>query len=119
MPGRCLTMVENSSLIAIAATVLHILAFCCDGKQLIELNRPNLSLGQIVGDLGTGLALSMIHDIVVEQHGGRIEVENKLGESPSSLLPCHATIGRVMRQNDRLWPKTAVRCAVECPALRE
>lgn len=29
---------------------------------------------------GTGLGLSMTHDIVVKQHGGRIEVETKLGE---------------------------------------
>jgi signal transduction histidine kinase len=45
--------------------------------QLVDLgsNRLNLSLGQILGDLGTGLGLSMTHDIVVKQHGGRIEVE--------------------------------------------
>lgn len=29
---------------------------------------------------GTGLGLSMTHDIVVKQHGGRIDVETKLGE---------------------------------------
>ena len=29
---------------------------------------------------GTGLGLSMTHDIIVKQHGGRIDVETKLGE---------------------------------------
>jgi two-component system NtrC family sensor kinase len=29
---------------------------------------------------GTGLGLSLSHDIVVKQHGGRIDVESKLGE---------------------------------------
>jgi two-component system, NtrC family, sensor kinase len=29
---------------------------------------------------GTGLGLSMTHDIIVKQHGGRIDVDTKLGE---------------------------------------
>jgi signal transduction histidine kinase len=29
---------------------------------------------------GTGLGLSMTHDIIVKQHGGRIDVETKVGE---------------------------------------
>jgi len=29
---------------------------------------------------GTGLGLSMTHDIIVKQHGGRIDVETELGE---------------------------------------
>jgi signal transduction histidine kinase len=29
---------------------------------------------------GTGLGLSMSRDIVVKQHGGRIDVESRLGE---------------------------------------
>ena len=29
---------------------------------------------------GTGLGLSMTHDIVVKQHGGKIDVETKPGE---------------------------------------
>ena len=29
---------------------------------------------------GTGLGLSLSHDIVVKQHGGRIDVDSKVGE---------------------------------------
>ena len=29
---------------------------------------------------GTGLGLSLSHDIVVKQHGGRIDVESRVGE---------------------------------------
>ena len=29
---------------------------------------------------GTGLGLSMTHDIIVKQHGGRIDVETEIGQ---------------------------------------
>ena len=35
---------------------------------------------------GTGLGLSMTHDIVVKQHGGRIDVETKLGEFTEFII---------------------------------
>ena len=37
---------------------------------------------------GTGLGLSMTHDIIVKQHGGRIDVATKPGISPNLLLRC-------------------------------
>ena len=37
---------------------------------------------------GTGLGLSMTHDIIVKQHGGRIDVETEPGSSPNSLSSC-------------------------------
>jgi len=42
---------------------------------------------------GTGLGLSMAHDIVVKQHGGRIDVETRLGEFTEFIitLPRHRT----------------------------
>jgi signal transduction histidine kinase len=42
---------------------------------------------------GTGLGLSMTHDIIVKQHGGRIDVETKLGEFTEFIitLPRRAT----------------------------
>jgi two-component system, NtrC family, sensor kinase len=44
---------------------------------------------------GTGLGLSMTHDIIVKQHGGRIDVETKLGEFTEFIitLPRRATAG--------------------------
>ena len=35
---------------------------------------------------GTGLGLSMTHDIVVKQHGGRIDVETRLGEFTEFII---------------------------------
>jgi len=35
---------------------------------------------------GTGLGLSMAHDIIVKQHGGRIDVETKLGEFTEFII---------------------------------
>jgi len=35
---------------------------------------------------GTGLGLSMTHDIVVKQHGGRIDVETKPGEFTEFII---------------------------------
>jgi signal transduction histidine kinase len=35
---------------------------------------------------GTGLGLSMTHDIIVEQHGGRLDVETKLGEFTEFII---------------------------------
>ena len=45
---------------------------------------------------GTGLGLSMTHDIIVKQHGGRIDVETRLGEFTEFII----TIPR----NDRTAP---------------
>jgi signal transduction histidine kinase len=45
---------------------------------------------------GTGLGLSMTHDIIVKQHGGRIDVETEPGCLRSSSLPCRAR-GRLRR----------------------
>jgi sensor histidine kinase regulating citrate/malate metabolism len=35
---------------------------------------------------GTGLGLSMTHDIIVKQHGGRIDVETKPGEFTEFII---------------------------------
>jgi signal transduction histidine kinase len=35
---------------------------------------------------GTGLGLSMTHDIIVKQHGGTIDVETKLGEFSEVII---------------------------------
>jgi signal transduction histidine kinase len=51
------------------------------------------------GDRGTGLGLSMSHDIIVKQHGGQIDVDTRPGEftefiiTLSRTLPAHDTIG--------------------------
>ena len=41
---------------------------------------------------GTGLGLSMTHDIIVKQHGGKIDVETEPGNSPNSLSSCRGQI---------------------------
>ena len=35
---------------------------------------------------GTGLGLSMSHDIIVKQHGGKIDFETKLGEFTEFII---------------------------------
>jgi two-component system, NtrC family, sensor kinase len=35
---------------------------------------------------GTGLGLSMTHDIIVKQHGGRIDVDTKVGEFTEFII---------------------------------
>jgi signal transduction histidine kinase len=35
---------------------------------------------------GTGLGLSMTHDIIVKQHGGRIDVETRPGEFTEFII---------------------------------
>jgi two-component system, NtrC family, sensor kinase len=35
---------------------------------------------------GTGLGLSMTHDIIVKQHGGSIDVETKVGEFAETIV---------------------------------
>ena len=47
---------------------------------------------------GTGLGLSMSHDIVVKQHGGKIDVVPNRAYLPNSLLRCRATAARHKRQ---------------------
>ena len=43
---------------------------------------------------GTGLGLSLSHDIVVKQHAGTIEVDDRARRrSPSSASCCRATRG--------------------------
>ena len=42
---------------------------------------------------GTGLGLSMTHDIIVKRHGGRIDVETKLGEFTEFILTLPRNIG--------------------------
>jgi signal transduction histidine kinase len=48
---------------------------------------------------GTGLGLSMSHDIIVKQHGGRIDVETELGEFTefTILLPRNISLSRDTR----------------------
>jgi len=42
---------------------------------------------------GTGLGLSMSHDIIVKQHGGRIDVETELGEFTEFTIQLPRNIG--------------------------
>ena len=55
---------------------------------------------------GTGLGLSMTHDIVVKQHGGRIDVETEPAYSPSSSSLCRAISG-LARKLSRRFPGCA------------
>ena len=45
---------------------------------------------------GTGLGLSMTHDIIVKQHGGRIDVETRLGEFTEFII--------ILPRNNRTVP---------------
>jgi two-component system, NtrC family, sensor kinase len=45
---------------------------------------------------GTGLGLSMTHDIIVKQHGGRIDVETKLGEFTEFIITLPRDNGAVV-----------------------
>ena len=50
---------------------------------------------------GTGLGLSLSHDIIVKQHGGSIEVDTSPASSPNFGSFCRAPALRSRRQNDR------------------
>ena len=55
---------------------------------------------------GTGLGLSMSHDIVVKQHGGSIEVETQPGEFTEiktlfCLAPDHVPSSPIMAESGR------------------
>jgi signal transduction histidine kinase len=47
---------------------------------------------------GTGLGLSMTHDIIVKQHGGRIDVETKLGEFTEFIITLPRDNGAVVAE---------------------
>ena len=47
---------------------------------------------------GTGLGLSITHDIIVKQHGGRIDVETKLGEFTEFIITLPRDNGAVVAE---------------------
>jgi len=47
---------------------------------------------------GTGLGLSMAHDIIVKQHGGRIDVQTELGEFTEFIITLPRDNGAPLRQ---------------------
>ena len=54
---------------------------------------------------GTGLGLSMSHDIIVKQHGGRIDVETEPGEFTEFMivLPRTGNCAQEQRSEMRSW----------------
>jgi signal transduction histidine kinase len=53
---------------------------------------------------GTGLGLSMTHDIIVKQHGGRIDVETKLGEFTEFIITLPRDNGAVVAEKSEGRP---------------
>ena len=54
---------------------------------------------------GTGLGLSMTHDIIVKQHGGRIDVETEPGAFTEFIITLPRGNGAAVdrSRNDRFW----------------
>jgi two-component system, NtrC family, sensor kinase len=50
---------------------------------------------------GTGLGLSMSHDIIVKQHGGRIEVETELGQFTEFRIVLPRAGGSLIKPGER------------------
>ncbi len=44
---------------------------------------------------GTGLGLSLSHDIVVKQHGGRIDVDSRVGEFTEFIVTLPRNSGSI------------------------
>ena len=58
---------------------------------------------------GTGLGLSMTHDIIVKQHGGRIDVETKLGEFTEFTITLPRDTGTVVAEKSEGRPTSRFR----------
>jgi two-component system, NtrC family, sensor kinase len=50
---------------------------------------------------GTGLGLSMSHDIIVKQHGGRMEVETELGQFTEFRIVLPRAGGSLIKPGER------------------
>jgi K+-sensing histidine kinase KdpD len=58
---------------------------------------------------GTGLGLSMTHDIIVKQHGGTIDVETRPGEFTEIIITLHVMVaGRMAASRNDDSPGTAL-----------